>query len=118
MRFRAHWLSGVFILGLSAQALAHHGWSSYDGDRELTLTGTVVSAVFEWPHAALVIDTAEGRWNVVLAPPTRTRNRGLLPERVTQGAEVTVVGHPHRSVEDEIRAERVIVGDETVELRR
>ena len=103
---------------LSMSVQAHHGWSSYDGDLELTLTGAVVSAVFEWPHAELVIDTGEKRWMVVLAPPTRTRNRGLLPERVTEGTEVTVVGHPHRTIEDEIRVERVIVGDESFEMRR
>jgi hypothetical protein len=114
-----HAIRLVLVLGLlgASQALAHHGWSSYDGDRELTLTGTVVSAVFEWPHAQLVLDTGDKQWRVVLAPPTRTRNRGLSPERVTEGTEVTVVGHPHRQDEDEIRVERVIVGDDTIEMR-
>jgi hypothetical protein len=111
-------LIAVLFAALSLPALAHHGWSSYDGDTELTLTGTVVSAVFEWPHAHLVIDAGEKRWTVVLAPPTRTRNRGLLPERVTEGTQVTVVGHPHRTIEDEIRVELVIVGDESFEMRR
>jgi hypothetical protein len=108
----------MLIVGLSAPVLAHHGWSSYDGERELTLTGTVVSAAFEWPHAELVIDTGEKQWTVVLAPPTRTRNRGLMPERVTEGVQITVEGHPHRTTEDEIRADRVTVGDDTFEMRR
>jgi len=110
-------LFGIIVWCLSAQALAHHGWSSYDNQNELTLTGTVVSAVFEWPHAEVVIDTGEKQWHVVLAPPTRTRARGLLPERVTEGATVTVVGYPHRSEANELRAERIIVGDDSIELR-
>ncbi len=117
MRRHAFRLLVVLSLCGPSLALAHHGWSSYDGDRELTLTGTVVSAVFEWPHAKLALDTGDRQWRVVLAPPTRTRNRGLSPERVTEGTQVTVVGHPHRQDEEEIRVERVIVGDDIIELR-
>lgn len=117
MRKTVFWALTILILCFSAPASAHHGWSSYDGDNELTLAGAVVSAVFEWPHAELVLDTGEKQWRVVLAPPTRARTRGLLPERVTEGTRVTVVGHPHRQVEDEIRVERVIVGDDTFEMR-
>jgi hypothetical protein len=111
------WPLAILVWCLSLPALAHHGWSAYDNQNEVALTGTVVSAVFEWPHAEVVIDTGEKQWRVVLAPPSRTQARGLLPERVTAGAEVTVVGYPHRQIEDELRAERVIVGDETIELR-
>ncbi|OOG22310.1 hypothetical protein B1C78_15315 [Thioalkalivibrio denitrificans] len=118
MKILSGLVAALLLATASMSALAHHGWSSYDGEVELTLTGTVVSAVFEWPHAELVINTGEKRWTVVLAPPTRTRNRGLLPERVPEGTEVTVVGHPHRTIEDEIRVERVMVGDETFEMRR
>lgn len=117
MRIHVSLIAAILVWCLSAPLLAHHGWSSYDGDNELTLTGAVVSAVFEWPHAELVLDTGEKQWRVVLAPPTRARTRGLLPERVTEGTRVTVVGHPHRQVEDEIRVERVIVGDDTFEMR-
>ena len=111
--------------GLGGHSHAHghdHGHGIEEGfqlrEVELTLTGTVVSAVFEWPHAQLVLDTGDRQWRVVLAPPTRTRNRGLVPERVEPGARVVVVGHPHRQDETEIRAERVVVGEDTIELRR
>jgi hypothetical protein len=107
----------ILMLFLSMPALAHHGWSSYDGENPLTLNGTVVSAVFEWPHAELVIDTPDKQWRVVLAPPTRTRNRGLVPDRLSPGTEVTVVGHPHRLDEEEVRAVRVMVGEDSIELR-
>ena len=60
----------------------------------------------------------EGKtWNVVLAPPQRMRDRGLTPEMIAVGAKVRVVGYPHRQKADEMRAERVIVGEKTVELR-
>ncbi|MFW5454183.1 DUF6152 family protein [Thioalkalivibrio sulfidiphilus] len=117
MRAYARWLLAAVLWVSASVSWAHHGWSAYDNQNELTLTGTVVSAMFEWPHAEVVIDTGEQQWRVVLAPPTRTRTRGLLPERVTPGVEVTVVGYPHRQIEDELRAERIIVGDEAIELR-
>lgn len=117
MRICSRWLLAVMLLVLTSASWAHHGWSAYDNQNELTLTGTVVTAVFEWPHAEVVIDTGEKQWRVVLAPPSRTRARGLLPERVTEGATVTVVGYPHRVDEVELRAERIIAGDETIELR-
>ena len=118
MKTLASLLAALMLAVLSTSAQSHHGWSAYDGQDELTLTGTVVSAVFEWPHAEMVIDTGEKQWRVVLAPPTRARARGLMPELLTEGTEVTVVGHPHRTIEDEIRVERVIVGDESFEMRR
>ena len=31
-------------------ALAHHGWSSYDSSKVLTLTGTIREAGYEHPH--------------------------------------------------------------------
>ncbi|ACL73508.1 conserved hypothetical protein, putative exported protein [Thioalkalivibrio sulfidiphilus HL-EbGr7] len=117
MRSYSRWLLAAVLWVLASVAWAHHGWSAYDNQNELTLTGTVVSAVFEWPHAEVVIDTGEKQWRVVLAPPSRTRARGLLPEWVTEGATVTVVGYPHRVDEVELRAERIIVGDEAIELR-
>jgi hypothetical protein len=33
------------------------------------------------------------------------------------GTTVTVVGYPHRSESDEMRAERITINDKTVELR-
>ena len=44
-------------------------------------------------------------------------NRGLAPALLKAGNAVTVVGYPNRNKPDELRAERIIAGGKTVELR-
>ncbi len=102
---------------LAWPALAHHGWSGYDIDRPLTLTGTIVESSYEFPHGTVRLKTADGLWTVVLAPPTRMQNRGLGREALKPGATATVTGFPHRTVTDELRAERITLGGTTTELR-
>ena len=108
---------GVTMIALATAALAHHGWTHYDASKTLDLVGTVRSSTFENPHGTLVLEVETDVWNVVLAPPQRMRDRGLTPEMIAAGAKVRVVGYPHREKADELRAERIIVGEKTVELR-
>ena len=56
-------------------------------------------------------------WLVVLAPPSRMRTAGCRPPSCAVGATATVVGYPHRTNEDEMRAERITIDGATVELR-
>jgi len=56
-------------------------------------------------------------WLVVLAPPTRMESRGLPASKLQVGAKATVVGYPHRSNAEEMRAERIMIDGATVELR-
>jgi hypothetical protein len=43
--------------------------------------------------------------------------RGLTEEMLKTGTSATVVGYPHRKIADEMRAERITIGEKTVELR-
>ena len=106
-----------FAAALATVAFAHHGWNDYDASKTLDLPGTVRASTFENPHGTLRLEVGEKTWNVVLAPPQRMRDRGLTPEMIAVGAKVKVVGYAHREKADEMRAERIIVGDKTVELR-
>ncbi|MEO8488000.1 MAG: DUF6152 family protein [Betaproteobacteria bacterium] len=101
----------------SLPALAHHGWSEYDGTQSLTLTGTIVASGYEHPHGFIRM-TADGKaWVAVLAPPSRMENRGLPRAELVPGAKITIVGYPNRNKPEEMRAERVTIGGRTVELR-
>ncbi len=102
---------------LSLPAVAHHGWSEYDSGRELKLTGTIAESGYEHPHGHIKLVTPGKTWHAVLAPPSRMTARGLPPADLKAGATVTVVGYPNRSKPEEMRAERIIVGGKTVELR-
>ena len=97
--------------------LAHHGWSSYDNDKPVTLTGKVVEAAYTYPHATIKLEVGGKTWVAVLAPPSRMSARGLSGEDLKPGIEATVEGYPNRSDPVEMRAERIIIGGKTTELR-
>jgi hypothetical protein len=102
---------------LPAIAWAHHGWSEYDSSKGLKLTGKVVDSGYDHPHGHVRLETEGKTWHVVLAPPSRMERRGLEKGALKPGATVTVEGYPNRDKPEELRAERIIAGGKTVELR-
>lgn len=96
---------------------AHHGWSGYDSGTTLSLTGTIKEAGYEHPHGYVQLEVPGKTWRVVLAPPSRMENRGLLRTALTPGKTVTVIGYPNRTDPEEMRAERITVDGKTTELR-
>lgn len=110
-------LGGGALLLPFRPAAAHHGWGSYDADNPLEITGKVKAISYDWPHAEMHLTTAERMWEVVLAPPSRTRARGLTEEVAVPGAEATILGYPHRSREVEIRVEWVRIDGTTYTMR-
>jgi hypothetical protein len=108
---------GLVLAGVAITAPAHHGWSSYDNTKPVTLSGTIKHSGYEHPHGFVQLQTKDTLWQVILAPPYRMENRGLPRELLNAGNAATVVGYPHKSEPNELRAERITLGDKTVELR-
>lgn len=106
---------GLFMA--SAATFAHHGWSGYDQDKTLTLTGEITESGYVHPHSYVKLETPEKTWIGVLAPPSRMQARGLPREMLKTGAKATLVGYPSRENPEEMRAERIIIGGQTIELR-
>jgi len=105
-------------LVLSAGASAHHGWSEYQSDKPLDLSGTIEQAGYEQPHGFVRLKTADNKtWLVVLAPPSRMESRGLAKDMLKPGQRATVHGYPHRSKGDELRAENITIEGKKTELR-
>lgn len=102
---------------VASTASAHHGWSEYESDKPLTLSGTITESGYLQPHGYVRLKTADKSWLVVLAPPGRMDNRGLPKASLTMGTQATVHGYPHRSKASELRAERITIKDKTTELR-
>lgn len=114
----ARWMMVLLTTALLAlPAAAHHGWSEYDSERALDLSGKIQESGYEHPHGYIKLETREKVWIVVLAPPSRMENRGLPRATLKTGAEVRVFGYPNRNKPEEMRAERITVADKTVELR-
>jgi len=105
------------LLSVPLLASAHHGWSEYDANQKLELTGTIEEAGYEHPHGYVKLRTPGKTWTAVLAPPSRMDNRGLSRESLKVGATASVEGYPNRNKPEEMRAERITVGGKTVELR-
>ncbi|MCU1337936.1 MAG: hypothetical protein JWO19_3517 [Bryobacterales bacterium] len=113
-------LCGFLAAILAGSALAHHGWTGYDEQKTLTLTGVIRESSWENPHGLIRLQGDEGKgktWLVYLAPPSRMESRGLPKDAIKVGATVTVVGYPNKTNPDEMRAERITVGGKTTELR-
>ena len=98
-------------------AIAHHGWSEYEQTKLIKLTGKVIQNGYEHPHGFIKLSADGKEWIAVLAPPFRMENRGLLKTDIADGAQVTVEGYVNRSKPDEMRAERIMVSNKTIELR-
>jgi Family of unknown function (DUF6152) len=108
-------LTGALLTG--GVASAHHGWGSYDAGKKLTITGAVQAAEWQNPHVMVVVAQENRKWDAVLAPPFRMSARGLEPDMIKPGTTVTLEGYPSTRVETEMRAERIVVGGKTFELR-
>lgn len=111
-------LAGM-ALPLARPALAHHGWSGYEADKPITITGTISRMAYEFPHAEIEVtdQTTRKLWRLVLAPPSRMQSRGLPADAIQVGMTCTCYGYPHRRETDEARIEYMIVDGKRVELR-
>jgi hypothetical protein len=109
----------VMFTAVSADLVAaHHGWSEYNNRQTLNLTGQIRKVSYGNPHTTIQLQTSDRKvWQVILAPPSRMQNRGLSQKALQVGQTVRLVGYPHRSESNEMRAERIIIGERTVELR-
>lgn len=119
MKQMAVTIASVAVVAAGASRVnAHHGWSEYDNKQTLNLTGEIQAIGYDNPHATIELRTAEDQvWQVVLAPPSRLQSRGLPSDELQVGETVSLVGYPHRSEDNELRAERIVVDEKTVELR-
>jgi len=101
----------------SGAAFAHHGWGSYDAARKFSIDSTVEQLRWQNPHVQIGVKHQGATWELVLAPPFRMDARGLKPEMIKVGARVAVEGYPSTRAANEMRAERIMVGGQSYELR-
>ena len=107
----------TLAIGISGAAVAHHGWGSYDASKMMTLENAVTRLEWQNPHVHIAVNRGSESWELVLAPPFRMEARGLNPEMIKVGTQVRVEGYPSTRTERELRAERIVVGGKSFELR-
>lgn len=114
-RFKSGAAAAVILT--TTAAWAHHGWSSYDAEKVLTIEAPLTVVEYRNPHAQVQVDRDGRPWVVVLAPTGRMESRGLKPDALVVGKVVTIEGYPRKDGTAEIRAERITVDGTAVELR-
>ena len=107
----------LLFLG-TAFAPLHHGWAEYDQTKVLDYTGIIVGAKYENPHALATVKDKDKTWVVYLAPTSRMQERGVTAAMLKKGSSLRVVGYPHKTVKNEMRAERIFIDGQKYELRR
>jgi hypothetical protein len=65
--------AAVMLLSLvpASPAESHHGWSSYDAAKTLTIEAPLASLRWANPHGAATVRHEGKNWDVILAPVTR-----------------------------------------------
>lgn len=106
-------VSMAIILSLlllwSYSTAAHHGWS-WAEDKQTEMTGVITEISISPPHQRLMIDTADGPWQVDLGNPRQTRAAGFVDGEAKVGDTVLVRGHRSaKSDEHLIKAVRVTI---------
>jgi len=113
----------VIVLALfcflgTAFTFFHHGWANYDEEKTLDYTGIIQESAYENPHATAKANFKDKIWTVVLAPTSRMQERGVTADMLKKGTTIRAVGHPHREIKDEMRAERIFIKGKKYEMRR
>ncbi len=88
------------VLGASVPVLAHHGYSAYEMDKEMTLSGVLTDYQLVNPHGQFAFDvkSANGQlehWVVECSHTVRgMRDMGLQRDTFKAGDAITITFHP------------------------
>ncbi len=99
-------IATVALVALAASSgSAHHPFASYHLDREVTVVGDIVRAIYGEPHSFLHIrDSSAGDgktvWIGELKGISTLRSRGLTPQTLKAGERVTLRGNPGKVAAD------------------
>lgn len=110
-------ISAWLLLLAGATAWAHHGWSSYDASKTVSVNVPLAEVRYRNPHAEVEVDHDGKRWLIILAPINRMESRGLPSDALVKGKKVTIEAYPRTDGTAEMRAERITVDGKTIELR-
>jgi hypothetical protein len=99
---RGYFLAGLMICGLvltAASSSAHHSFTAeFDGNKPITLTGTVTKVEWTNPHVWFYINVKDEKtgevtnWGAEMGPPHGLQRRGWRRDSLKAGDVVTVKG--------------------------
>ena len=99
MNSKAFGLAAVAVAICTVPAFAHHSFAMFDGDKKLTLEGTVKA--FDWtnPHSWIhfMVPNDQGtpvEWSIEMGGPGGLAHQGWTPKTLAPGMKITVLFHP------------------------
>lgn len=113
----------ISLVLLCTSVFAHHGTgASYDGSKEITLTGTVTQFVWRNPHAQLYFDVKDesGKvvsWSAELNSPGILGQEGWTRNMFKPGDVVTITVNPSKagtSAGNTVRSKPILIGGKEV----
>ena len=113
------------LLLATASAYAHHSVLNYDGKVEITISGTVTSARFGFPHSIYRLDVENEageieKWTLSTEDPRDAEQLGFADElrNLKRGDEITFVGWPDKFKKRTLRGHQMIFPDGSVVMMR
>jgi hypothetical protein len=99
MKLRTLGFAGVAAAVMTGPALAHHSFAMFDGEKTVTLEGTVKAFQWIYPHSwiLLMVPNSDGQleqWPIEMGSPGGLAKEGWLPKTLTPGMNVKAVIHP------------------------
>lgn len=120
--FRKGLLVSAGVLGIASVAAAHHSFSMFIMEKEVTIKGTVRE--FQWtnPHIwiQVIVPDADGKtveWSIEGNSPSTLSRQGWTKRSLKPGDPITMVVHPMRdgspggSIVKVMTADGKVVGD-------
>ncbi|MBO9580917.1 MAG: hypothetical protein J7498_08495 [Sphingobium sp.] len=108
--------AAALLCALPTMTSAHHGWSSYDASKTLTITAPITEIRWANPHGAAAVQYQGKRWEVVLAPILRMEQRGLNADMLKKAKTVTLIGQPRIDGTPEMKIQRILVEGKAYDL--
>lgn len=115
----------LVIFLLAPTAFAHHSVLNYDGKVEITITGTVTSARFGYPHSIYRLDVVNDageteKWTLSTEDPRDAERLGFADaiRDLERGDTITFIGWPDKFRKRTLRGHQMIYPDGTVVMMR
>src|SRR5258708_13911963 len=91
--------ASVSFLLMSHAAEAHHGWSEFDTNREVTFEGTVTDFHFVNPHCVVEFDVKDEKgqvhkWQGEFSNPSQLSRQGWTAASLEAGDKLPIKGKP------------------------
>ena len=99
MKLKALAFAGLAAILSAAPGLAHHSFAMFDGEKTVTLEGTVKAFQWIYPHSwiLLMVRKSDGeleQWPIEMGSPGGLAREGWQPKTLTPGMNVKAVIHP------------------------